>query len=376
MSSPNQRVGRRRKKTQKRRVVFFALFLPLLLVLFTGMGYGAFLHKKAETVLSESYMNDGREKSDLRDAEVHPLEDNVSILFMGIDDNVNRDYGDNTRTDALVLATLNIEDKTIKMVSIPRDSYAYIPAEGHNNKINHAHAVGGPTATIEAVEELLDVPVDYYVRMNFYAFVDVVDALDGIKFDVPFEITEKNSDDKHNAVHLEPGMQTLDGQEALALARTRKYDSDIERGKRQQEVLQAIAKKALSLNSLTKYDEMLEAVGSNMRTDMTFSEMKSFIEYGKNDDVLNFDTMTLAGSDDFLDSGAYVYRLDEIELEAVKGKLQRHLGIEASSDTDEEDTDSEYEENSTEDDESGYEESYTEDESFSSDEESYSTDEE
>ncbi|OES46028.1 LCP family protein [Domibacillus iocasae] len=347
MSSPYQRTGRRRKKTQKRRIVFFTLVLPLLLVLFTGAGYGAFLYKKAETVLSESYMNDGREKSALRDADVHPLEDNVSILFMGIDDNnTNRKYGDNTRTDALVLATLNVEDKSIKMVSIPRDSYAYIPAEGQKNKINHAHAVGGPNATIEAVEELLDVPVDYYVRMNFYAFIDVVDALNGIKFDVPFEVNEKNSEDKHNAIQLEPGMQTLDGQEALALARSRKYDSDIERGKRQQEILQAIAKKALSINSITKYDEILEAVGSNMRTDMTFSEMKSLIEYGKGDDVLNFDSMTLVGSDDSSSSGAYVYSLDEIELEAVKGKLQRHLDIEMSSD--EEDSEMDFEENETE----------------------------
>ncbi|MET1032286.1 MAG: LytR family transcriptional regulator, partial [Domibacillus tundrae] len=117
MSSPIQRTGRRRKKTQKRRIVFFTLILPLLLVLFTGAGYGAFLYKKAETVFSESYMNDGREKSDLRDADVHPLEDNVSILFMGIDDNLKRNYGDNTRTDALILATLNIKDKTIKMLS-------------------------------------------------------------------------------------------------------------------------------------------------------------------------------------------------------------------------------------------------------------------
>lgn len=340
MSSPNQRLGRRRKKTQKRRILFFTLLLPLLLVLFTGAGYGAFLYKKAETVLSDSYSDDGREKSDLRDAEVHPLEDNVSILFMGIDDNENRKYGNNTRTDALVLATLNVKDKSIKMVSIPRDSYAYIPAEDDYNKINHAHAVGGPTATIEAVEELLDVPVDYYVRMNFYAFVSVVDAIDGIKFDVPFEMVEKNSDDKHNAVHLKPGMQTLDGQEALALARTRKYDSDIQRGKRQQEVLQAIAKKALSLNSITKYDEMLEAVGSNMRTNMTFSEMKSLIEYGKSDKSLDFDSMTLAGSDDFSNSGSYIYRLDEEELVVVSGKLQRHLGIDPPSDDENEESES------------------------------------
>lgn len=334
MSLPNQRVGRRRKKMQKRRILFFTLFLPLLLVVFIGAGYGAFLYKKAETVLSESYMNDGREKSALRDAEVHPLKDNVSILFMGIDDNKRRNYGDNTRTDALLLATLNVENKTIKMVSIPRDTYAYIPAEDDYNRINHAHVVGGPTATIEAVEELFDVPVDYYVRLNFYAFVDLVDALNGIKFDVPYDFRVKDASDVYYT-EVKAGVQTLNGQEALAVARTRMKDSDIERGLRQQQVLQAIVKKAMSFNSITKYDEMLEAVGSNMRTDMTFSEMKSLIEYSESGEI-NYDSLTLKGTDDFLNSGAYVYRVDEVELEVVKGKLQRHLGIEQTSDTDSE----------------------------------------
>lgn len=331
MSSPNQRVGRRRKKTQKRRVLFFTVLLPLLLVLFTGAGYSAFLYKKAETVVSNSYEDGGREKSDLRDADVHPLEDNISILFMGIDDNINRNYGDNTRTDALVLATLNVDSKTIKMVSIPRDSYVYIPAEDDENRINHAHVVGGPVATMETVEELFDIPVDYYVRMNFYAFIDVVDALGGIRFDVPFEIEEKNSDDIHNMIQLQPGSQNLNGQEALALARTRKYDNDIERGKRQQEILRAVAKKAVQVDSISKYDEILEAVGANMRTNMTFSEMKSLIDYAKSDTAMDYDSMSLIGYDDFLSSGAYVYQLDEVELEVVKGKLQRHLDLEVTA---------------------------------------------
>ena len=77
-----------------------------------------------------------------------------------------------------------------------------------------------------------------------------------------------------------PGEQTLDGEEALALARTRHYDNDIERGKRQQMILQGIVKKAASANALTKYDDILEAIGNNMATNMTFSEMKAFSSYG------------------------------------------------------------------------------------------------
>ncbi|OCA88977.1 LCP family protein [Pseudobacillus wudalianchiensis] len=325
MSSDRQRLQRRKRQKRKRRIAFFIL-LPIVFLTFTAAGYGAFLYKKAETIFTGSYMDDGRKKSDLRDAKVHPIKDNISILFIGIDESDVRTKEDKSRSDALMLATLNVKDKSIKLLSIPRDSYVYIPKVGYKTKINHAHAYGGPKATIDTVEELLDVPVDYYVRMNFYAFMDVVDALDGIKFNVPYKLSEKDSNDKHNAIQLEPGLQELNGEEALALARTRHYDSDIERGKRQQQLLRAVVKKATSFNSITKYDEILEAVGSNMTTNMTFGEMKALINYGKSGDI-DFESLTLKGTDDKMSNGAYIYRLDDEELEVVKRKLARHLGL-------------------------------------------------
>ncbi|MGM7634589.1 LCP family protein [Bacillus sp. Hm123] len=328
MPTERQRMQRHKRQKRKRRLVFL-LLLPLLFLTFTAAGYGAFLYKKAESVFKDSYLDDGRHKSELRDAKVHPLKDNISILFIGVDESESREkeFGGKTRSDALMLATLNIEDKSIKLVSIPRDSYVHVPEVGYETKINHAHFYGGPKATIETVEDLLEIPVDYYIRMNFYAFIDVVDALGGITFDVPYELKEKDSNDIHNAVQLEPGKQELDGEEALAVARTRKYDNDIERGKRQQQLLEAIAKEALSINSITKYDEILDAVGSNMRTNMTFGEMKSLIEYGKSGS-LQFETITLKGTDGKDRNNKYIYELDELELEVIKKELSRHLGLE------------------------------------------------
>ena len=75
------------------------------------------------------------EQSEKRESAVNPLKDNVSILFMGVDDSQSRDLGGATRTDALILATFNIKQKTIKMVSIPRDSYVYIPVEEKRIKL-------------------------------------------------------------------------------------------------------------------------------------------------------------------------------------------------------------------------------------------------
>lgn len=227
-----------------------------------------------------------------------------------------------------MLATLNEKEKSVKLLSIPRDSYVYIPERGYNDKITHAHYFGGVTSTIETVENLLDVPVDYYAKMNFDAFMDVVEALGGIEVDVPVTFTEQNSKDQkgENAIHLEKGLQTLNGEEALALARTRKIDNDIERGKRQQLIMKAIMDKAVSAQAITKYSKLMEAVGDNMTTDLSFSNIQSLLAYATAENGLQVESLTLTGSDGNVD-GAYVYQLDPTALEETKAILQEHLGI-------------------------------------------------
>ncbi|WP_342542029.1 LCP family protein [Paenisporosarcina sp. FSL H8-0542] len=301
-----------------------AMLVASLLISLTA--YGIYLAKKAESAADNSYEAvQDRAGSELREEAVKPLEDNVSILFIGVDDSEARGQGEgNSRSDALMLATLNNKDKTVKLVSIPRDSLVYIPEVGHKDKITHALAYGGTKASIETVEELLDVPVDYYVRMNFNAFIDVVDALDGIYAHVPYDRLEKDENDIYS-IQLKEGYQKLDGREALALARTRKLDNDIERGKRQQEILSAIMKKASSASSFTKYGDVIDAVGDNMKTDMTFSEMKSFIAYIK-DGAPQVDTLSLEGSDD-MSTGVYYWLLDEESLNETQDVLKSHLGL-------------------------------------------------
>ncbi|WP_433744845.1 LCP family protein [Falsibacillus pallidus] len=333
-----------RRKKRRRRIFWFLIF-PVLLFGFSAAAYGAYLYNKAETVFNNSHEEIDRKKSDLRKAEVDPSEDNVSILFIGIDDSKSRNFGNDTRSDALILATLNKKDKSVKLLSIPRDSYVYVPKVGYKTKITHAHAYGGPKATIDTVENLLDIPVDYYVRMNFYAFMDVVDAVGGIEADVPYSIHEKDSEDHHNAINLKPGMQKLDGEEALALARTRKQDNDIERGKRQQKLMKAVMDKAVSVGSISKYDDIIEAVGDNMKTNMTFSEMKSFVSYATSGH-LNIETLTLKGSDSMID-GVYYYQLDDTDLANIKNTLKEHLGIKDDSEDNVAETNSDSSDNSS-----------------------------
>lgn len=310
------------KKKKSRKKWIYWIVAPLLVLLLAGGGYATYLYNKAEKAMGNSYKPVERTTTK-REAKVNPEFDNITVLFAGLDESKKR--GEKAlRTDALMLATFNQKQKSVKLLSIPRDSYVYIPSKGREDKINHAYGNGGITSSMETVEELLDIPVDYYVKMNFEAFIDVVEALGGIDVNVTKAIDEMDSKDRHHAIQLQPGLQTLNGEEALAYARTRKIDSDIERGKRQQEVIKSIINKASSAKSITKYGNVIEAVGENMETDLSFSEMKSFIEYATAGNQLNVESLTLAGSNSRI-SGIYYYQLDQTALEQVKSTLKSQL---------------------------------------------------
>ena len=323
----------RKNKSHRKRTAVKILATLVVSLLVCGSAYGIYLVKKAENAADQSYETVGdRGMSELRDEQVEPLHDNISVLFIGVDDSIKRNQkDDNIRSDALVLATLNNADKSIKLVSIPRDTYTYIPDAGYEDKITHAYAYNGPSSTIESVEGLLEVPVDYYVRMNFDAFIDVVDALDGIEVTVPYDLTEQDENDKKGAIVLEEGLQTLNGSEALALARTRHYDNDIERGKRQQMIIESIMDKILSASSLTKYGSVIDAIGNNMKTNLTFKDMQSFFEYAKGGKP-NVDTLTLTGYDD-MSTGIYYWQLDDESLTEVQDILHGHLGLQPDTST-------------------------------------------
>lgn len=302
------------------------LLIATCTFLITVIGVTTFLanlHNQTVEVLNRSY--EPIAKKVLPEVLIEPAKDKVSILLIGVDESeVRQEAEEHGRSDALILATLNPNSKSVKLVSIPRDSYVYIPKVRYKDKITHAHAFGGTAASIDTVEQLFDIPVNYYIKMNFNAFIDVVDALGGVEVEVPYERIEKDENDK-NAIHLKPGLQRLDGRHTLALARTRKLDSDIERGKRQQMILQAMINEATSIKSLTKYGDVITALGENMKTDMTAKQMMSFIQYVKLG-MPDVDTLTLSGYDD-MSTGIYYYKLHERNLEETKQILKSHLGL-------------------------------------------------
>jgi polyisoprenyl-teichoic acid--peptidoglycan teichoic acid transferase len=322
---------RARNKPKKKRRIFSYIFLIIIIFFGSGGAYAGYLLNQAANAAEKANAPLSRgDKSDMREEAVEPLKDNVSLLIMGVDESETRksEYGEATRTDALLYATFNMKEKSVKLLSIPRDSYVTIPDMKRKDKINHAHAYGGVEGTINTVEHLLDVPVDYYVKVNFESFLEIVDLLGGIDVDVPVSFTEQDSKDRAGAIKIKKGYQTLNGEQALALARTRKIDSDLERGKRQMLVIEAIAKKATSANTLFKLDSLLHVLGNNVKTNMTFTDITSFYKYAASLGNLQMEKLQLEGADGKID-GVYYYILDPKKLQALQRDLRAHLELPA-----------------------------------------------
>ncbi|MFD2044507.1 LCP family protein [Ornithinibacillus salinisoli] len=324
--------NRSKRKSSKKKIIILYIVLPTLILIAAALLYGFHLYSKVEKTVEESYEDVGRENetSDLREEPVDPMEDNVSMLIIGVDDSENRGYEEQSRSDTLIVATFNKQQKDIKLLSIPRDSYVFVPEVGYNTKINHAHFYGGPKAAIETVEEFLNIPIDYFVRLNFEAFIEVIDSIGGIHYNVPFEIHEMDSNDKKDTIHLLPGYQKINGEEALALARTRKYDSDIERGKRQQEIIKTVLKESASTSTVFKLGDIIEAVGDNMTTNLAFDEMKTFSTYGLNTN-LSISTINLEGNGGFMEDGLWYFVADEQDRHDIEVELKDHLGLKDNS---------------------------------------------
>ena len=209
----------------------------------------------------------------------------VNILVMGLD------YGDwsedrqgASRTDSMLLFTLDPQSQTAGMLSIPRDLWVDIPGFGYG-KINTAHYLGdiyhlegsGPGLALKTVENLLDIEINYYAIVDFSTFEDFIDELGGIVIDVPDELTV-DPIGPGNTVTLSPGVQTLNGPVALAYARNREtIGSDYDRSQRQQQVILAIRQRILDLEMLPelikKSPILFQQLATGIRTNLSLKDI-------------------------------------------------------------------------------------------------------
>ena len=200
-------------------------------------------------------------------AEVVGLPHKVNILVMGVDERSD-DVG---RSDTMMVVTVDTSTKQVSLLSIPRDTRVKIPGYGWD-KINHAYADGGHKLSLKTVEDLLGIPMDYYVLVNFAAFNKIVDAVGGVTIDVEKRMYYEDPYD-NLVIDLQPGEQKLDGRTAIKYVRYRDEEGDIGRIARQQKFIKAMLNEVASPFILPRVPSIIREVNAAITTDMTTADM-------------------------------------------------------------------------------------------------------
>lgn len=221
----------------------------------------------------------------------------LTMLLLGAD---FREGETSARSDTLMVAFVDLETPSVSLLSIPRDTYVEIEGAGQT-KINHAFAYGGQPLTRKTVENFLDVEIDRYLMVDFNGFAEMIDALGGVDIEV-----ESRMYKPEEGIDLQPGLQHLNGKDALAYCRWRgDAQADIGRVERQQKFLSAVADQLSSLGTIAKLPRMIGVINDNVETDFSNSELLSLINTFKNGNSIEIYTDMVQGEGQYINGVSY-----------------------------------------------------------------------
>ncbi len=253
---------------------------------------------------------------------------------MGVD---KRPDGGDQNADVIIIAHIDLVDRKVSAVSIPRDLLVEIPGIGLD-KINSAYNYGvqsdpesrvaGVVMMRDTIESVFQVPIHGYIMVDFDGFTQVVDEMGGVTVDVPELIVDNEYPTEDNGTEVltfTPGVQTMDGERALKYVRTRHQDSDDGRRDRQLQVLRALFDQAKSVDSISNGFDIITALGDSVQTSFYIDQQLALaqIGYGMADADINLsnlgDPLIWGG---YTESGAWVYFSDPVAVNAwVKDSL-------------------------------------------------------
>lgn len=311
----------RAKSKKRHRGLKIILFLFVVTVGIIGV-YMASVYSHVSDATNEMYASLDN-VDNLREGMVSlGNKEAISILLLGVD---SGDLGrtEQGRSDTILLATINPNTRKTVLMSIPRDTYAEIIGNGSWDKLNHAYAYGGTSMSVNSVQNLFDVPIDYYVTVNMAGIQEIVDAVGGIDIISPLTFEyEGYQFYEGESVHL-------DGKTALAFARMRYDDPDGDFGRqlRQRLVIEGIISKAVDPANLLNYREILNSLSSNIQTNF---QMDDFFELQGNsysDALRNIQAESFEGEGNIADDGVWYYYIYEEELNRIQTMLHEELEI-------------------------------------------------
>lgn len=305
------------------------MFLSLLLV--TVMGVGAYawtIYDQSTGELSKTYKSLGGE------TDVISATKPMTILLMGVDTGSgSREDTWAGNSDSMILLSVNPTTKKTVMMSLERDiltKFKDKDGETIEAKLNSAYASGGAKLAISTIQEMMNIHIDRYVLINMKGLVQLVDAVGGITvnntFDFPISIEENEPE---YTAKIEPGVQKINGDQALVYARMRYQDpeGDYGRQKRQREVIKKVVEKVLSLNSVSHYQAILKVVSSNMQTNIELTSGSIPQLLGYKDAFRRIDSQQLRGEDATLADGGSYQIVTRDHLLEMQNLLRKSLGL-------------------------------------------------
>ncbi|QHH87257.1 LytR family transcriptional regulator [Bacillus paranthracis] len=298
--------------------IIFVLLGTLALILIAGGIYAYNVYSKVSNTLDAVHQPLNRDKSEKREQKVNISDQKpISILLMGTDQRES----ETSRSDSLMLFTLNPQKKSMKITSIPRDTYTEIIGKGKKDKINHAYAFGGVDMSVKTVENFLNLPVDHYIEVNMAGFKDIVDAVGGVDVNNDLDFTSRDT-------HFAKGEIHLDGEKALKYTRMRYEDprGDFGRQMRQRQVIQAVIKKGASVSSLASYGDVLKAIEKNVKTSLTQDQMFE-IQKNYKDCMENSEEIQIPGDGHKAADGIWYYYVPDAAKQDITNKLRAHLEV-------------------------------------------------
>ncbi len=314
MSRVENHIHKKILKNKRKKWTIFFIVLAATLITVSGVYIRARLAKVENAIHQEV------ETVNLREKEITD-NDSFSVLLLGID---NGAYGRGTevgRSDTMLVVTVNEKLGKTTIVSIPRDSYTEIVGYGTNDKINHAYAFGQEKMSINSVQNMLNIPIDYYVTVDMGGLMGLVDAVGGLDITPVLTFTYEGESftegvDRH-----------VDGEAALRYARMR-YDDpegDMGRQKRQQYVIQKLVEKLLNITSVTRYEEILKTLENSVRTNFTLDKLLS-VKNNYPKALKNFESDKISGAGTMI-GGIYYFVVPEDERLRISNLLRENLEL-------------------------------------------------
>ncbi|OIJ10144.1 transcriptional regulator [Anaerobacillus arseniciselenatis] len=320
--------GKKREKNSKiKRKVFLLIFLITLLAILSAVAYTTQQYERARQESLRLIEESRGQQEELEEIEFHPEEEAdeyVHVLLVGIDN----EGGGRGNTDTIMVAQYQPKNGKAKLVSLMRDTYVSIPGY-RDNKINASFALGGPELLRKTIKENFGINIHYYALIDFNGFVRVVDIIspDGIEVDIERRMFYQDGAGDVS-INFQPGLQRLDGKQALNYVRFRNdSENDFGRVRRQQEVLSILKDDLLTFSGVTRLPSLLGSIEPYIQTNLQSRQM---LDYGRDfflNPVGDVETLTIPADGHYTDA-RYSHAGAVLELDMEKNKQILHEFLE------------------------------------------------